>query len=225
MDIRPFAFSCSVLFKEEHGGHIKMECGAFDLFNMSISEDKELERKYARIAKEATDPLEKLQASLLRRGVNSISRFGSVCVCHFLFHSIIPTAMIFVHDDRSHTLNREEFYKGMQNYDTGMDDQEIEKLFNQFDKDGNGILNFDEFLTGLRPVMNACRSKIVMQAFSKIDKTGDGILTVEDLKGVYNVRHHKKYQSGEWGEKECLQEFLKNFDSTTDPDNKVSLFS
>lgn len=43
---------------------------------MSVSEDKELERKYAKIQQETKDPLEKLQAALLRRGVNGISRFG-----------------------------------------------------------------------------------------------------------------------------------------------------
>lgn len=43
---------------------------------MSVSEDKELERKYAKIQAEATDPLEKLQAALLRRGTNGISKFG-----------------------------------------------------------------------------------------------------------------------------------------------------
>lgn len=175
---------------------------------MSISEDKELERKYAKIAKEATDPLEKLQASLLRRGVNSISRFGK--------------AFRIFDDDHSHTLVKAEFVKGMQTYNTGLTNEEIDQLFTQFDKDGGGTINFDEFLTGLRPSMNDSRTNIVMKAFNKADKTADGVITVKDLKGVYNVRQHKKYQSGEWDEKRCLEEFLKNFDSTSDPDNVVT---
>jgi len=36
--------------------------------------------------------------------------------------------------------------------------------------------------------------------FSKLDKTGDGVVTVDDLKGVYNPIHHKKYKSGEYTE-------------------------
>lgn len=29
---------------------------------------------------------------------------------------------------------------------------------------------------------------------------------------VYNVRHHPKYQNGEWTEKQCFEEFLKAFE-------------
>ncbi|KXJ15939.1 calcyphosin-like protein [Exaiptasia diaphana] len=175
---------------------------------MSISEDKELERKYAKIAQEASDPLEKLQAALLRRGVNSISRFGK-------------SFKIF-DDDRSKSLDINEFTKGMHDYKTGLTAEEIDQLFKRFDKDNGGSLNFDEFLTGLRPKMNDSRTKIVMKAFEKCDKTGDGVITVKDLKGVYNVRQHKKFQSGEWDERRCLEEFLHNFDSKVDPDNTVT---
>ena len=69
--------------------------------------------------------------------------------------------------------------------------------------------------------MNDSRTSVVMQAFEKMDKSGDGFITVNDLKGVYNVRQHKKFQSGEWDEKRCFEEFLKNFDSPDDPDAKV----
>ncbi|XP_031563642.1 calcyphosin-like protein [Actinia tenebrosa] len=175
---------------------------------MSVSEDKELERKYAKIQQEATDPLLKLQAALLRRGVNGISKFGR-------------TFRIY-DDDRSNALNKDEFAKGMQTCNSGLSPQEVDALFTQFDKDGSGTVDFDEFIKNLRPKMNDSRTGVVMQAFNKADKTGDGVITVKDLKGVYNVRNHKKYQSGEWDEKRCLEEFLKNFDSTTDPDNKVT---
>lgn len=175
---------------------------------MSVSEDKELERKYAKIAQEAKDPLEKLQASLLKRGVNSISRFGR-------------SFRIF-DDDKSHTLSKDEFAKGMSNYNTGLNEQEVDELFSMFDKNGDGSLNFDEFLTGLRPIMNESRTAIVMKAFQKCDKTGDAVITYKDLKGVYNVRQHKKFQSGQWDEKQCLEEFLRNFDDKLNPDNVVT---
>ena len=44
-------------------------------------------------------------------------------------------------------------------------------------------------------------SKIIRKYFfRKLDKTGDGVVTVDDLKGVYNPIHHKKYKSGEYTE-------------------------
>lgn len=56
----------------------------------------------------------------------------------------------------------------------------------------------------------------------KLDRTGDGQITVEDLKGVYSVKHHKKYLNGEWTEDQCLREFLDSFDTPNEKDGKVT---
>ena len=69
--------------------------------------------------------------------------------------------------------------------------------------------------------MSAGRRSLVTQAFNKLDKTGDGLITVEDLKGVYNVKKHPKYLNGEWTEDQCLGQFLSSFDSD-DKDGKVN---
>jgi len=61
-----------------------------------------------------------------------------------------------------------------------------------------------------------------MQAFRKLDKTGDGVITVDDLRGVYNVRHHPKFQNGEWTEDQIFRKFLDSFDSPDDKDGKVT---
>lgn len=61
-----------------------------------------------------------------------------------------------------------------------------------------------------------------MQAFRKLDKTGDGVITIEDLRGVYNAKHHPKYQNGDWTEDQVFRAFLDNFDSPYDKDGKVS---
>lgn len=44
--------------------------------------------------------------------------------------------------------------------------------------------------------------KPVTLHFSKLDKSGDGIVTVDDLRGVYQAQHHKKFKSGEYTEGE-----------------------
>lgn len=73
--------------------------------------------------------------------------------------------------------------------------------------------------------MSERRKRLINQAFMKLDKTGDGQITVEDLKGVYSVKHHKKYLNGEWTEDQCLREFLDSFDSPNDKDGKVASYA
>lgn len=70
--------------------------------------------------------------------------------------------------------------------------------------------------------MSNARKEAIMQAFRKLDKTGDGVITIEDLRGVYNVKHHPKYQNGEWSEDQVFRTFLDNFDSPYDKDGQVS---
>ena len=74
-----------------------------------------------------------------------------------------------------------------------------------------------------QPPMNNTRRELIMKAFRKLDKTNDGVVTVEDLKGVYSVKQHKKYMSGEWTEDQCLKEFLDSFDSPNDKDGQVEI--
>ncbi|XP_058026117.1 calcyphosin-like protein isoform X2 [Ahaetulla prasina] len=125
-------------------------------------------------------------------------------------------------DNNSRTLDFKEFVKGLHDYAVLIDKDEAEKIFRIFDKDGNGTIDFDEFLLTLRPPMSNARKEVIMQAFRKLDKTGDGVITIEDLQGVYNVKHHPKYQNGEWSEDQVFRTFLDNFDSPYDKDGQVT---
>lgn len=60
--------------------------------------------------------------------------------------------------------------------------------------------------------MSKNRTDMIKKAFVKMDKTGDGVITTEDLEGIYDVKQHPKYQSGQWTKKQCFAEFLKAFD-------------
>lgn len=66
------------------------------------------------------------------------------------------------------------------------------------------------------------RREVVDLAFQKLDKTGDGRITIDDLRGVYNVKYHPRYISGEESEESILNKFLSNFEHGGNDDGVVS---
>lgn len=147
-----------------------------------------------------SDPVEKLRCLCLSRGANGILGLGR------MFRRM--------DDDHSKQLGYEEFRKGV--HDTGLElgEEECRTMFSMFDKDASGQVSIDEFLYSVRPPMNRSRQGVVMEAYQKLDKSGDGVITIEDLRGVYDVKNHPKYLNGEATEEQLYTKFLQNFETS-----------
>ncbi|CAF1029349.1 unnamed protein product [Adineta ricciae] len=174
----------------------------------SARQQKELETK-ARLALATTkDPLERLRAACLARGAQGIKGL-----------SILFRVM---DDDGNRKLSVDEFKKGVEEYGLNLSKTEIEDLFRAMDADRNGSIDYEEFLRRLRPPMNNFRLDLIAKAFAKLDRNHDGQITVEDLRGIYNVKNHPKYMNGTWSEDEVLRNFLDCFDYGTHKDGIVT---
>uniref|UniRef100_A0A6J0SK02 Calcyphosin isoform X1 n=1 Tax=Pogona vitticeps TaxID=103695 RepID=A0A6J0SK02_9SAUR len=152
--------------------------------------------------------LDKLRAKCLERGASGIMGLAR------FFRNM--------DDNRSKTLDLEEFRKGLQEAGVPLEQGDMEEVFSLCDKNKSGMLDFDEFLEALRPPMSKARKDVIGDAFQKLDRTGDGLVTVEDLRGVYHCHGHPKFKSGEWTEDQVFRAFLDNFDSPGDKDGKIT---
>ncbi|XP_055902831.1 calcyphosin-like protein [Eupeodes corollae] len=144
------------------------------------------------------DPIDKLRLLCFSRGQTGILQ--------------LARSFRNMDDDGSKALNFDEFKTGIRDTGLNCSDDEIYEMFNSFDQDDNGSISMTEFLLKLRPPMNDRRINIINKAFDKMDNTGDGVITVADLRKVYSVKEHPKYESGEMSSDEILKEFLKNFE-------------
>lgn len=76
----------------------------------------------------------------------------------------------------------------MHDFRIGMNQVQVSKVFDLFDRDGSGEISYDEFLRMIRGEMNPQRKKIALKAYSIMDKDGSGAIDINDIRGTYNAK-------------------------------------
>ena len=113
-------------------------------------------------------------------------------------------------------MNVQEFIKACRDFQVDVTDNEIQKVFDYFDRNRDANINYDEFLLGMRGPINNFRRGLVLQAFAKLDKDNSGVVTTDDLVGVYNAKLHPEVRAGKKTENQIFQEFLSTFEAYSD---------
>merc|ERR1711935_1061713 len=94
----------------------------------------------------------------------------------------------------------------------GLNEKDVARAFDIFDRDGSGDISYDEFLRSIRGSMNPTRRATAKKAFGIMDKDGSGILDLNDIRQTHNAKHHPDVKSGKRTEDEILLEFLDAFE-------------
>ena len=142
--------------------------------------------------------IEKLRKVISKRGTRGIMS--------------IRREFMIADNDNNKTVDINEFRKFCHDYRIPLNQNEIQTLFSELDRNRNGKIDYEEFLRGVVGEMNDRRRKIVLQVFNVFDKNQNGVIELDDIRENYNAKFHPDVQSGKKTEEEVLAEFLDTFE-------------
>lgn len=140
--------------------------------------------------------------------------------------SLISLLRQFKLNDENGTKELEiyEFTKSLHEFETELSDNEIESIFNYFDKEKIGFINYVNFINAIRGPMNQKRVAVVKEAFKKLDIDKSGQVEIAEIKSQFNAKNDRDVKSGKKTEEEVYTEFTETFqmnhDNRVGPRNK-----
>eukprot|EP01043_Picozoa_sp_COSAG02_P037414 COSAG02_NODE_2805_length_7995_cov_6.051178_3_plen_728_part_00 len=109
--------------------------------------------------------------------------------------------------------NVKQFTKAMNDHRLGLNEAEIDTVFEEYDTDMTGIIDHEAFLRGLRSQMNLKRKTAVRAAFKELDSNSDGAATMEDLRrSGCNAEHHPDVINKKKTERQVFMDMMTKFE-------------
>ena len=142
------------------------------------------------------DPLKKLKNEIIKRGIRGIMSLRR----NFMISDINNTKNI----------NLNVLKRFCNDYLINLDDEEINNLFNIYDKNGKGIINYEDLVNEIIGEMNNFRKEVVRKVFYKFNR--NNLVDLDVLRKNYNAKEHPDVLNGKKKYLECLAEFLDCFE-------------
>ncbi|CDW79898.1 ef hand family protein [Stylonychia lemnae] len=93
-----------------------------------------------------------------------------------------------------------------------LQDQELEKLFNLYDRKRLSLVNVKDVINSLRDEMNDYRKELVERVFIILDRDDDGMIDIKDIRQNYNPKRHPDVMQGKRSQETILSEFIESFE-------------
>ena len=142
------------------------------------------------------DPIKKLKNEIIKRGIRGIMSLRR----NFMISDV----------NNNGNINLNELKRFCNDYLINLDDEEINNLFNIYDKNGKGIINYEDLVNEIIGEMNNFRKEVVRKVFYKFNR--NNLVDLDVLRKNYNAKEHPDVLNGKKKYLECLAEFLDCFE-------------
>lgn len=119
---------------------------------------------------------------------------------------------VYTKDDM---LEIDDFKKAVEDFRLKVSQEDLEEVFKELDKTGEGKILFDDIMKVIMGERNATRQQYVEAAFNNIDKDRDGVVNKEDIARIFEGWRHEDAKSGKVRADDMLNDVLETLNNVT----------
>lgn len=123
--------------------------------------------------------------------------------------------------DNTGGLEKEDFKWGLRNYGVILSSEELNTIFNTFDRNKNGQVDFQEFLAVIKGEISSKRVEIIRKAYENIANRLNGDIKFENLVQTFDEKNHPDVKRGLKTDKEAFREFANAW-NVKDADKEIT---